>query len=105
MKARARPVAAISSASFWRPAPSMRERKFPEPCPQKKPKAWMTAMAEKHSPTAAVASVEIRPTKNVSAALYSAVTSMLSMVGTASFRISCGTGVSVRRRRRASEAC
>jgi hypothetical protein len=54
------------------------------------------AITEKTSPTAAVACVEIRPTKNVSAELYNPVTSILRMVGTASLQTSCGTGVCVR---------
>ena len=56
----------------------------------------MTAITEKTSPTAAVAWVEIRPTKKVSAVLYIPVTSMLMIVGIASVVMSFGTGVPVR---------
>jgi hypothetical protein len=54
------------------------------------------AITEKTRPTAAVAWVEILPTKKVSTVLYSPVTSMLRMVGTARVVISFGTGVCVR---------
>ena len=65
----AKPVAAISFTFFKFPAPNKRERQLPDPCPQKNPIAWMIAMTEKTMPTAAVASVEIRPTNYVSAEL------------------------------------
>ena len=72
ISASAKPVEAISEASFFLPAPSILERKFPEPWPNKKPSAWMTAIIGKTMPTAAVACVGftgIRPTKYVSAVL------------------------------------
>ena len=46
-------------------------------------------------PTAAVACVDIVPTKKVSAVLYMPVTSILTMVGKESFTMSLGTGVLV----------
>ena len=55
----------------------------------------MIVMIGNTSPTPAVASVPIRPTKKVSAMLYSAVTSMEMMVGTASRQISRCTGTVV----------
>ena len=48
-----------------------------------KPMAWMTAISENTMPTAPAALVPSCATKNVSAILYTAVTSMLMMVGTA----------------------
>ena len=57
--------------------------------------AWMMAMTENTRPTAAVAWVEILPTKQVSAALYTAVTNMLMIVGIAKVVMSLGTGVCV----------
>ena len=50
----------------------------------------MIAMTGKIRPTPAVASVPSWPTKKVSAILYSAVTSMEMMVGTASVQMSRG---------------
>ena len=57
----------------------------------------MIAMTGNTSPTPAVASVPIRPTKKVSAMLYSAVTSMEMIVGTASEQISLGMDSAVMR--------
>ncbi len=69
IKASAKPVAAASFACRVSPAPRRRDMKLPEPWPQKKPKALMIAMTEKTMPTAAVACVDMRPTKKVSAML------------------------------------
>lgn len=60
-----------------------------------KPMAWMTAISENTMPTAPAALVPSCATKNVSAILYTAVTSMLMMVGTASVATSLGMGVCV----------
>lgn len=52
----------------------------------------MTAISENTMPTAPAALVPSCATKNVSAILYTAVTSMLMMVGTASVATSLGMG-------------
>ena len=55
------------------------------------------AISEKTTPTAPVAALErINPTKNVSARLYTAVTSMEMIVGTAISHTSFPTGSLVR---------
>ena len=68
---------------------------LPEPIPTVNPTAWITAIAENTTPTAAPALVPIRATKKVSAMLYSEETSILTTVGTARRVISRGTGVCV----------
>ena len=50
----------LAWVSFF--APRALERKLPEPCPKRKPMAWIMAMRAKDTPTAAVASVLILPT-------------------------------------------
>ena len=60
-----------------------------------KPTACKMAISGRHTPTAAVAlGLPMRPTKYVSAILYSAVMSMLMMVGTERDTTSLGMGVS-----------
>ena len=63
--------------------------------PSMKPMAWMTAISENTMPTAPAALVPSCATKNVSAILYTAVTSMLIIVGMARETTSLPTGVAV----------
>ena len=65
----AKPVDATSLACFSSFASSILARKLPEPWPHIKPTACIIAITEKTIPTAAVAWVDIFPTKNVSAEL------------------------------------
>ena len=64
-----KPVVAMRRAESTSPLPSAREIKLPEPCPNVKPSAWMMLISGNTTPTAAVADVPMRPTKNVSAML------------------------------------
>ena len=81
-----------SSSSF---APRRLEERLPAPIPIVKPIAWITAMIENTMPTAPAAEVPSCATKKVSAMLYMLETSMETIVGTASFKTSRRTGVSV----------
>ena len=66
---------------------------LPAPIPKRNPKACIMLISENTTPTAADALVFICDTKNVSAVLYMAVTSMLIIIGTAKDGISFSTGV------------
>ena len=66
---RTKPLAAMVRASSISLFPSFIEIKLPDPCPQKNPKACMMAISGKTTPTAAVAWVDICPTKKASARL------------------------------------
>jgi hypothetical protein len=64
-----KPTEDIFSASSIFPAPNCLEIKLPDPCPKRKPMAWIMAIKENTTPTAAVDCVFIFPTKKVSAIL------------------------------------
>ena len=71
--------------------------KLPLPWPKKNPMAWIMAIRENTTPKAPVAALLFSiPTKKVSARLYTAVTSMEMMVGTAISHTSLPTGSVVR---------
>lgn len=63
--------------------------------PKVNPMACIINIRDAITPTAPEALVPMRLTKKVSAILYTAVTSILIMVGTASLGISLETGVSI----------